>query len=408
MRRTLATLILLTACSGGGKDGGPTGPVPVANVSLTVQLTSIAVGQTTTITASLTDAQGNSLTGRTVTWTSSAPAVASVTSAGLVTGLAVGQATITAASEGKSAQTTISVTASGQTCTGATPLNVAVGEVHTLTTAERQLLCLPGGAGGTEYVLIPFNSSTVAAAVPLTATATGTIATVNPPLVASAQLRGTRGLEALAAVRAPSQAFRRTFEYRLRELERIELGPRLRARPRGPALLRSLRGAPGTRLGVKGLAPNPAVGSTVTLNANATSACGPVATNRFARVAAVSNNAIVVVDTLAPTGGFTDAEYLGIATTFDTLVFGVDTAAFGAPADMDGNGRVVLFFTSAVNQLTPSGSVGGYIGGFFFARDLFTAPAMLQERSSTMRSAISGSSSRSNVTGSTRSSSVRR
>src|SRR3989304_5561482 len=197
MRRTLATLILLTACSGGGKDGGPTGPVPVANVSLTVQLTSIAVGQTTTLTASLTDAPGKSLTGP-----PGAP-------------------------------------------------------------GARQLLCLPGGAGGTEYVLIPFNSSTVAAAVPLTATATGTIATVNPPLVASAQLRGTRGLEALAAVRAPSQAFRRTFEYRLRELERIELGPRLRARPRGPALLRSLRGAPGPRLGGKGLAPNPAVGSTV-------------------------------------------------------------------------------------------------------------------------------------------------
>jgi hypothetical protein len=37
---------------------------------------------------------------------------------------------------------------------------------------------------------------------------------------------------------------------------------------------------------------------------------------------------------------------------------------------MDGNGRVGLFFTTAVNQLTPPGSQG-IVGGFFFERDLF-------------------------------------
>src|SRR5205807_3281600 len=47
--------------------------------------------------------------GRTVTWTSSAPAVASVTASGLVTGVTEGATTITATSEGKSDTTQLSV-----------------------------------------------------------------------------------------------------------------------------------------------------------------------------------------------------------------------------------------------------------------------------------------------------------
>lgn len=116
------------------------------------------------------------------------------------------------------------------------------------------------------------------------------------------------------------------------------------------------------------LPSTPAVGTLVTLNASSSSAC-TTPLNRVSRVAAVSSSAIVIVDTTAPAGGFTDAEYLSLAVTFDTLVFDVDTTAFGPPFDMDGNGRVVLFFTPAVNQLTPAGS-SSVIGGFFFERDI--------------------------------------
>src|ERR1019366_7562172 len=113
----------------------------------------------------------------------------------------------------------------------------------------------------------------------------------------------------------------------------------------------------------------PALGTYFQLNTNSNDAC----TNRLnhtARIAAVSSTAIIAVDSLAPAGGFTDAEYAGFAATFDTLIFPLDTAAFGAPADLDNNGRVLIFFTQTVNQLTPPGSFG-YIGGFFYARDLF-------------------------------------
>ena len=49
------------------------------------------------------------LTGRVVTWGSSDPTVATVNANGLVTGVALGSATITATSEGKSGTSAITV-----------------------------------------------------------------------------------------------------------------------------------------------------------------------------------------------------------------------------------------------------------------------------------------------------------
>jgi hypothetical protein len=57
------------------------------------------------------DAQGNVMTGQTVSWSTSNPAAATVSSSGVVTGVAAGTATITAASSGKSGSSAITVTA---------------------------------------------------------------------------------------------------------------------------------------------------------------------------------------------------------------------------------------------------------------------------------------------------------
>jgi trimeric autotransporter adhesin len=95
-----------------GKSGTATVTVVVPVASVTVQPTSktIGVGQTVTLVATTKDASGNVLTGRTITWSSSSPAVASVSSGGVVTGVGGGTATITATSEGKSGTSTITVT----------------------------------------------------------------------------------------------------------------------------------------------------------------------------------------------------------------------------------------------------------------------------------------------------------
>jgi len=105
------------------------------------------------------------------------------------------------------------------------------------------------------------------------------------------------------------------------------------------------------------------------LNVNSQSACtNPIF--RAARVEAVSQRAIVVADTSNPAGGLTRADFQSLAATFDTLVYPVDVRNFGAPNDLDENGKVVIFFTRAVNDLTEEGS-GSLVGGFFFGRDLF-------------------------------------
>jgi uncharacterized protein YjdB len=69
----------------------------VASVSVTAASTSLTLGQTTQATAVLKDASGNTVTAP-VTWSSSAPAVATVSSSGLITGMSAGSATITATS----------------------------------------------------------------------------------------------------------------------------------------------------------------------------------------------------------------------------------------------------------------------------------------------------------------------
>ena len=84
--------------------------VPVASVSVSPASGSIFAGKTIQLSATTKDSAGNVLAGRGVTWTSSATSVATVSSSGLVTGVAAGSATITATSEGQSGTATITVT----------------------------------------------------------------------------------------------------------------------------------------------------------------------------------------------------------------------------------------------------------------------------------------------------------
>lgn len=70
------------------------------------------------------------------------------------------------------------------------------------------------------------------------------------------------------------------------------------------------------------------------------------------------------------TTGFSDASYDSIAATFDTINFATDTTYFGAPGDIDGNGRIILFFTEIVNELTTGSYDDGFVAGYFCPADL--------------------------------------
>ena len=78
-------------------------------VSLAENLTNLTVGQTVQADAVARSASGGALTGQTITWTSSAPEVASVSAAGLVTAVSPGTAVITGSASGRSASVTVTV-----------------------------------------------------------------------------------------------------------------------------------------------------------------------------------------------------------------------------------------------------------------------------------------------------------
>src|SRR5204863_513261 len=84
--------------------------VAVATVDLTPATATVQAGQTVQLTATPKDSNGNVLSGRTVTWTSSNTSVATVSTSGLVSGVTPGSATITATSEGKSGTASVTVT----------------------------------------------------------------------------------------------------------------------------------------------------------------------------------------------------------------------------------------------------------------------------------------------------------
>lgn len=85
-------------------------PLPVATVTVSPNAGTLVAGQTLQLSATTASATGQTLSGRVVTWTSSSSTLATVSSTGLVTGVAAGVVTITATSEGRSGTSRITVT----------------------------------------------------------------------------------------------------------------------------------------------------------------------------------------------------------------------------------------------------------------------------------------------------------
>jgi uncharacterized protein YjdB len=124
-----------------GKSGASTitvAPVPVASVVVTPATPNVNVGQTVQLTATPYGSDGQALTGRTVTWTTNAATVATVSSSGLVTGVSAGNAVITAAVEGKTGTANVTVQVQISTITiSPSSATVNVAWTTTLTATAR-------------------------------------------------------------------------------------------------------------------------------------------------------------------------------------------------------------------------------------------------------------------------------
>lgn len=83
--------------------------VPVNTVTVNPNPVSVRVGFTQQFVATLRDANGNILVGRPVTWTVSDTTKATITAAGVLTGVATGGVTVTATAEGVSGTSSVTI-----------------------------------------------------------------------------------------------------------------------------------------------------------------------------------------------------------------------------------------------------------------------------------------------------------
>jgi hypothetical protein len=237
---------------------------------------------------------------------------------------------------------------------GALVSGLAVGELASFTGANASEFCVQGTAAGAEFIAIPFYSDFTSGLLRISIATGGT--TVGATAMRVAPSAFQRSLVNQRAALSPDDA----FELNLRDRSISELTPLIPA-------ARMAKTASGGRFNMQ--VSTPQIGDVLKLNTNSSSACSN-AFVRTGRVVAITDRAIVVADTANPADGFTAADYQAFGAAFDTLVYPVDTLNFGAPTDIDKNQHVILFFTRAVNELTPP-QQSFYVGGFFFSRDLF-------------------------------------
>ena len=174
---------------------------PVASVVVTPATATILVNGTVQLTATLKDANGNPLTGRSVTWQTGDAAVADVNAGGMVTGKTVGgPVTITATSEGKSGTAAVTVSASAPVAT----VDVAPPTASVQVGASTQLTATPKDANGNPLsgrVVIWRTGNATIADVDANGLVTGKAA--GGPITIMATSEGTSGTSAVTVTPIP-------------------------------------------------------------------------------------------------------------------------------------------------------------------------------------------------------------
>ena len=125
--------LVVLGCGGDDPCDSVAGPAIVASVDLTPSDPSVAVGESLQLEAIPRNSCGGVVDDAAVSFSTSDAGVASVTPAGSVTGMAVGDAVITAFSEGKSAHVTVMVQPAAVADVVVVPSEAAIGVGQKLT-----------------------------------------------------------------------------------------------------------------------------------------------------------------------------------------------------------------------------------------------------------------------------------
>jgi hypothetical protein len=206
-----------------------------------------------------------------------------------------------------------------------------------------------------------------------------TVTTVTPAtLTASAGGSATGSGAHLASAGPDARSLRQGF---LPDLDAAELDRRARAAEArihrsNHALFESARAALGPSAAPPAGAPTvPAgarVGDVLTIRVPEMENQCHRYTAATATVRAVGARSIWLEDNANPAGGFGPAEYQALANLFEG-VFDLDVAHFGAPTDLDRNGRVVILVTKEVNRHSAAGDASFNLFGFVKTANYFAS-----------------------------------
>jgi hypothetical protein len=366
MKRVLALAAVSVTLAACGSDG-PSAPSPTTVTAIVVIAPSptMQVGATMTVTARLLNSQGDTVAGRTPQWSSSSTSVATVAQNGVITAVSPGSVTITASAD--KATGTFPLTVDVDRCKNPLSLNVGQVSIQSGPTAV-SCITIAAATAPSELLFITANATPVSDDRQTFAVSflPGTIASIASISPAGSVVAG--GVSPELRRVAESLERRDAIETRIRGAEsRILRAMSARDVTQAAAERASARASASV------LAAAIGVGDTITYRVPdvlATDLCNNFASVR-AVVKAVGTKAQIAQDINAPTSGFTAADFTAIAAEFDNLIFKTDTAWFGAPTDINRDGRITILYTPEVNKFTPKGSPS-YIGGFFWGGDLFT------------------------------------
>ena len=195
MKRVACAVLMIavmTACGGGGADVPVAPPAPVlSTVTVTIAPTTIQLRQSASAQAELRTLAGAVLTGRAVSWSSSAPAVASVDASGVIANVSVGSATNTATSEDKS---------------GSAPITVFPAPVASLTLTALQSSLTVGSSTQATAIVRSANGQVLADRVIAWSSSAPSVASVSSTGVILAIAPGVASISAASDGRAASIA----------------------------------------------------------------------------------------------------------------------------------------------------------------------------------------------------------
>jgi Bacterial Ig-like domain (group 2) len=348
----LATLLAIAAC----KDS-PTEPTNqnVAVVAITTPQTIMVVGASVPLTATAFDADGQKINNAAVTWRSLAPAVATVSPSGVVTGVSTGQATIEAEASGRVGSVTLTV--DPDPCTN--PIALSAGQVRMLSGPDAvACIKLAATSGSSDFLFITANAELVQDNTGFyTVLLSGSAADI--AAAARAMVFDPQAYLQQQAIQQVDEA-----EANVRSQE-VSLFRRV-----NPAVRNAARRESEAAMAISAAIANE--GDTVTIRVpdlNASNLCTTGYKEIRAVVKKTTTHSTIVQDVAAPVPGFTSTDFTEIGNEFESLIYPTDTIYFGKETDRNADGRVTILYTPEVNRATPSGSTG-FVAGFFWGGDL--------------------------------------